>query len=61
MDVDASAPVLTLSPPSRPHSAPAAPILSRPKQFSWNPTDAAHLGPSRITITRLYQRAPKAP
>ncbi|KAG9640629.1 hypothetical protein KCU64_g12885, partial [Aureobasidium melanogenum] len=61
MDVDASAPVLTLSPPSRPHSAPAATILSRPKQFSWNPTDAAHLGPSRITITRLYQRAPKAP
>lgn len=61
MDVDASAPVLTLSPPSRPHSAPAVPILSRPKQFSWDPTDAAHLGPSRITITRLYQRAPKAP
>ncbi|KAG9684766.1 hypothetical protein KCU95_g11178, partial [Aureobasidium melanogenum] len=61
MHVDASAPVLTLSPPARPHSAPAAPILSRPKQFSWDPTDAAHLGPSRITITRLYQRAPKAP
>lgn len=61
MDVDASAPVLTLSPPSRPQSAPAVPILSRPKQFSWDPTDAAHLGPSRITITRLYQRAPKAP
>ncbi|KAH0364584.1 hypothetical protein KCU65_g6711, partial [Aureobasidium melanogenum] len=61
MHVDASAPVLTLSPPTRPHSAPAVPILSRPKQFSWNPTDAAHLGPQRITITRLYQRAPKAP
>ncbi|KAG9524016.1 hypothetical protein E4T50_12865 [Aureobasidium sp. EXF-12298] len=61
MDVDASAPVLRLSPPTRPHSAPAAASLSRPKQFSWNPTDAAHLGPSRITITRLYQRAPKAP
>ncbi|KAI4726867.1 hypothetical protein E4T49_05318 [Aureobasidium sp. EXF-10728] len=61
MDVDASAPSLTLSPPARPHSAPAAPVLSRPQQFSWNSTDAAHLGPSRITITRLYQRAPKAP
>lgn len=61
MDVDASAPPLTLSPPARSHSAPAAPQLSRPKHFSWNPTDAAHLQPSRITITRLYQRAPKAP
>ncbi|KAI4734815.1 hypothetical protein E4T50_14658 [Aureobasidium sp. EXF-12298] len=61
MDVDASAPPLTLSPPARPNSAPAAPVLSRPKQFSWNPTDAAHLRPARITITRLYQRAPKAP
>ncbi|CAD0113845.1 unnamed protein product [Aureobasidium uvarum] len=61
MDVDASAPSLTRSPPARPHSAPAAPVLSRPQQFSWDSTDAAHLGPSRITITRLYQRAPKAP
>ncbi|KAH0293268.1 hypothetical protein M436DRAFT_81121 [Aureobasidium namibiae CBS 147.97] len=61
MDVDASAPPLTLSPSARSHSAPAAPVLSRPKHFSWNPTDAAHLQPSRITITRLYQRATKAP
>ncbi|KAI5236998.1 hypothetical protein E4T43_08214 [Aureobasidium subglaciale] len=60
MDVDASNP-LTLSPPPRPHSAPAASPESRLKQFSWNPADAARLGPSRITITRLYQRAPKAP
>jgi hypothetical protein len=61
MDVDASAPALTLSPPARSHSAPAAPVLSRPRQFSWNPTDAAHLRPSHISITRLWQHAPKAP
>lgn len=60
MDVDACD-SLRPSLPDRPHSAPAAPLLSRPKQFSWNPADAAHLGPSRITITRLYQRAPKTP
>jgi hypothetical protein len=61
MDIDASAPALTLLPPARSHSAPAAPVLSRPKQFSWNPTDAAHLRPSHISITRLWQHAPKAP
>lgn len=60
MDTDACDPS-PLSPPDRPRSAPAASLLSRPKQFSWDPADAAHLGPSRITITRLYQRAPKAP
>lgn len=49
-----------LSPPTRPQSAPAA-SLSHSHHLSWDPTDAAHLGPSRITFTRLYQRAPKAP
>jgi hypothetical protein len=61
MRVDASAPPSTLSPPARSHSAPAAPALSRPKQFSWNPTDAVNLHPDRISITRLWQHAPKAP
>ena len=53
------------SPPVRAHSAPApAPardVSHSHSHFSWDSADAAHLGPSRITITRLYQRATQAP
>lgn len=47
------------SPPVRAQSAPARDVSH--SHFSWDSADAAHLGPSRITITRLYQRATKAP
>jgi hypothetical protein len=57
--MDLHAPELSaVSSSPRPHSAPPA---SPPKQFLWNPADSANLAPSRITLTRLYQRAPKAP